>query len=80
MWHVTRSVTDQRGFSPVTEMIERYLVIAATQLGSLGHDSRGGGVSVSSSGVTSISGVSHGGGGSSIGGVGDGRGGGGVTN
>lgn len=71
MWHVTRSVTDQRGFSPVTEMIERYLVIAATQLGSLGHDSGGGGVS----GVSSIGGVSHGSGGSSIGG----GGGGGVT-
>ena len=73
MWHVTRSVTDQRGFSPVTEMIERYLVIAATQLGSLGHDSGGGGVS-------SVGGVSHGSGGSGIGGVGDGRGGSGVTN
>ena len=72
MWHVTRSVTDQHGFSPVTEMIERYLVIAATQLGSLGHNSGG-------SGVSSISGVSHGSGGGSIGGVSDGRGGGGVT-
>ena len=69
MWHVTRSVTDQHGFSPVTEMIERYLVIAATQLGNLGQDSGSGGVS-------SKGGVSHGSGGSNIGGVGDGRGGG----
>ena len=68
MWHVTRSVTDQHGFSPVTEMIERYLVIAATQLGSLGHDSGG-------SGVSSISGVSHGSGSDGS----DGRGSSGVT-